>query len=42
MGGFFVCRGVGVGEWRPEKKGDFGTYRIDDSRGIELDIEVLS
>ena len=30
--------GVGVGEWRPEKKGDFGTYRIDDAR----DIEVLS
>ena len=30
--------GVGVGEWRPEKKGDFGTYRIDDAR----DVEVLS
>lgn len=30
--------GVGVGEWRPEKKGDFGTYQIDPSR----DIEVLS
>jgi hypothetical protein len=30
--------GVGVGEWRPEKDGDFGTYRIDDTR----DVEVLS
>lgn len=25
---------VGVGEWRPEKKGDFGTYEIDPSRQI--------
>ena len=30
--------GVGIGEWRPEKKGDFGTYRIDPSR----DVQVLS
>lgn len=30
--------GVGVGEWRPEKKGDFGTYQIDETR----DVEVLS
>lgn len=30
--------GVGVGEWRPEKKGDFGTYQIDPTR----DVEVLS
>lgn len=30
--------GVGVGEWRPERNGDFGTYRIDETR----DIEVLS
>lgn len=30
--------GVGVGEWRPEKDGDFGTYRIDPDR----DVEVLS
>ena len=29
---------VGVGEWRPEKKGDFGTYQIDETR----DVEVLS
>lgn len=28
--------GVGVGEWRPEKKGDFGTYRIDPSRSVEV------
>lgn len=28
--------GVGVGEWRPEKKGDFGTYCIDPSRDIEV------
>lgn len=28
--------GVGVGEWRPEKRGDFGTYRIDPSQNIEV------
>ncbi len=28
--------GVGVGEWRPEKKGDFGTYKIDTTRNIEV------
>jgi hypothetical protein len=28
--------GVGVGEWRPEKKGDFGTYRVDPKREIEV------
>lgn len=28
--------GVGVGEWRPEKKGEFGTYRIDQARNIEV------
>lgn len=27
--------GVGVGEWRPEKSGDFGTYQIDETRDIE-------
>jgi hypothetical protein len=27
--------GVGVGEWRPEHKGEFGTYAIDDSRTSE-------
>ncbi len=28
--------GVGVGEWRPEKKGDFGTFMIDDTRDVEV------
>lgn len=28
--------GVGVGEWRPEKNGDFGTYRVDTTREIEV------
>lgn len=28
--------GVGVGEWRPEKGGDFGTYRIDPTRDVEV------
>jgi len=28
--------GVGVGEWRPERRGEFGTYAIDDSRTIEV------
>lgn len=28
--------GVGVGEWRVEKDGDFGTYRIDPDREIEV------
>lgn len=28
--------GVGVGEWRPEKGGDFGTYEIDESRQVEV------
>lgn len=28
--------GVGVGEWRPEKRGDFGTYSIDEKREIEV------
>lgn len=28
--------GVGVGEWRPEKKGDFGTYAIDETSDIEV------
>lgn len=30
--------GVGIQEWRPEKKGDFGTYEID----LDQEIEVLS
>lgn len=28
--------GVGVGEWRPEKRGDFGTYSIDPTRDVEI------
>lgn len=28
--------GVGVGEWRPERDGDFGTYRVDPNREIEI------
>jgi hypothetical protein len=28
--------GVGVGEWRPEKDGDFGTYSIDQTRDVEV------
>lgn len=28
--------GVGIGVWRPEKKGDFGTYQIDETRDVEV------
>lgn len=28
--------GVGVGEWRPERDGEFGTYRIDPTRDVEV------
>lgn len=28
--------GIGVGEWRPEKRGEFGTYQIDPSRVVEV------
>lgn len=28
--------GVGVGEWRPERSGDFGTYQVDPSREVEI------
>ncbi len=28
--------GIGVGEWRPEKKGEFGTYKIDQTREVEV------
>lgn len=30
--------GVGVGEWRPERRGDFGTFQIDPT----VEIEVLA
>jgi hypothetical protein len=32
--------GVGVGEWRPEKGGEFGSYRIDITREIDVMPEV--
>lgn len=28
--------GIGIGEWRPEKNGEFGTYRIDSTKEIEV------
>ena len=28
--------GVGVGEWRPEKDGDFGTYGVDPEREVTI------
>jgi len=28
--------GIGVGEWRPEKRGEFGTFRIDPTKEIEV------
>lgn len=28
--------GVGVGEWRPERRGDFGTFIVDPSREVEV------
>lgn len=28
--------GIGVGEWRPEKRGEFGTYAVDQDREIEV------
>jgi hypothetical protein len=28
--------GVGVGEWRPERDGDFGTYQIDPNREVQI------
>lgn len=27
--------GIGVGEWRPEKRGEFGTYRIDPTKTVD-------
>jgi hypothetical protein len=27
--------GVGVGEWRPQRSGEYGTYQIDTSKNIE-------
>lgn len=28
--------GIGVGEWRPEKRGEFGTYKVDPARDVEV------
>lgn len=28
--------GIGVGEWRPEKRGEFGTYQIDPTKEVEI------
>lgn len=28
--------GIGIGEWRPGKDGDFGTFRIDPTREVEV------
>lgn len=27
--------GIGVGEWRPEHRGEFGTYQVDQSKKVE-------
>jgi len=29
--------GIGVGEWRPEKRGEFGTYQIDQNKEIGIE-----
>lgn len=29
--------GIGVGEWRPEKRGEFGTYMVDPNREVEIE-----
>lgn len=31
--------GVGVGEWRPERSGDFGTYRVDTEREVQVQVK---
>lgn len=31
--------GVGIGEWRPEKGGEYGTYAIDQTKKVEVDDE---
>lgn len=28
--------GIGVGEWRPEKRGEFGTFAVDQEKDIEV------
>lgn len=34
--------GVGVGEWRPEHRGDFGTFMIDPNIDIEVVLDAKS
>lgn len=29
--------GIGVGEWRPEHKGDFGTFTIDEAENVRVE-----
>lgn len=29
--------GIGVGEWRPEKRGEYGTYQIDTDKEIQVE-----
>lgn len=28
--------GIGIGEWRPEKRGEFGTFAIDQTKDVEV------
>lgn len=28
--------GVGIGEWRPERRGDFGTFMVDPTKDVEV------
>lgn len=28
--------GIGIGEWRPEKRGEFGTFKIDQTQDVEV------
>lgn len=29
--------GIGIGEWRPEKRGEFGQYQVDSNREIVIE-----
>lgn len=28
--------GIGIGEWRPEKRGEFGQYQVDPTKNVEV------
>jgi hypothetical protein len=28
--------GIGIGDWRPERDGDFGMYRVDETKDVEV------